>query len=66
MLPSGVVTFLAPRRDVLSMQKAVRTYDEVPDPYEPVPGDPPAVFLTGGITGAEDWQRRATPVLRTP
>ncbi|MEV0390963.1 nucleoside 2-deoxyribosyltransferase domain-containing protein [Nonomuraea sp. NPDC050643] len=38
-------------------------YFEAPDYYEPGPGDPPAVFLAGGITGVEDWQRRAAMVL---
>ncbi|MFB4274334.1 MULTISPECIES: nucleoside 2-deoxyribosyltransferase domain-containing protein [unclassified Nonomuraea] len=34
-------------------------YFEAPDPYEPAPGDPPAVFLAGGITGVADWQSGA-------
>ncbi|SEG96786.1 Nucleoside 2-deoxyribosyltransferase like [Nonomuraea solani] len=38
-------------------------YFEAPDYYEPAPGDPPAVFLAGGITGVEDWQRRAAAAL---
>ncbi|SPL89178.1 unnamed protein product [[Actinomadura] parvosata subsp. kistnae] len=37
----------------------MKTYYEAPDPYEPAPGDPPAVFLAGGITGVADWQRAA-------
>ncbi|MGR6920869.1 nucleoside 2-deoxyribosyltransferase domain-containing protein [[Actinomadura] parvosata] len=37
----------------------MKTYYEAPDPYEPAPGDPPAVFLAGGITGVADWQREA-------
>ncbi|MFI7701071.1 nucleoside 2-deoxyribosyltransferase domain-containing protein [Nonomuraea sp. NPDC049480] len=41
----------------------IRTYYEAPDPYEPAAGDPPAVFLAGGITGVEDWQRRAAAEL---
>ncbi|MGP3957953.1 nucleoside 2-deoxyribosyltransferase domain-containing protein [Nonomuraea sp. 3N208] len=45
------------------MQKAIRTYYEAPDSYEPASGDPPAVFLAGGITGVEDWQRRAAAAL---
>ncbi|MEW2546576.1 nucleoside 2-deoxyribosyltransferase domain-containing protein [Streptomyces sp. NPDC047002] len=35
------------------------TYIECPALYEPAPGDPPAVFLAGGITGVQDWQREA-------
>lgn len=42
---------------------SIRTYYEAPDPYEPAPGDPPAVFLAGGITGVEDWQRHAAQSL---
>ncbi|MGW0811202.1 nucleoside 2-deoxyribosyltransferase domain-containing protein [Nonomuraea sp. NPDC002799] len=42
----------------------VRAYYEAPDYYVPAPGDPPAVFLAGGITGVEDWQRRAASALR--
>ncbi|GAA3550052.1 hypothetical protein GCM10022419_032960 [Nonomuraea rosea] len=42
----------------------MRPYYEAPDYYEPSPGDPPAVFLAGGITGVEDWQRRAAAALR--
>jgi hypothetical protein len=34
-------------------------YVEPPDYYEPSPGDPPAVFLAGGITGVERWHDRA-------
>jgi hypothetical protein len=36
---------------------------EAPDHYEPRPGDPPAVFLAGGITGVGRWQDRAAAVL---
>ncbi|WP_188193156.1 nucleoside 2-deoxyribosyltransferase domain-containing protein [Nonomuraea sp. SYSU D8015] len=43
--------------------RPMRSYFEAPDPYEPAPGDPPAVFLAGGITGVEDWQRRAAAAL---
>ncbi|MEV0822008.1 nucleoside 2-deoxyribosyltransferase domain-containing protein [Nonomuraea rubra] len=38
-------------------------YYEAPGYYEPAPGDPPAVFLAGGITGVADWQREAARVL---
>ncbi|GAA2209053.1 hypothetical protein GCM10009850_045110 [Nonomuraea monospora] len=38
-------------------------YYEAPDYYEPAPGDPPAVFLAGGITGVADWQREAARAL---
>jgi hypothetical protein len=31
-------------------------YFEAPDYYRPAAGDPPAVFLAGGITGCPDWQ----------
>lgn len=32
------------------------TYIECPTMYRPAPGDPPAVFLAGGIVGCPDWQ----------
>ena len=32
-------------------------YVEAPEPYTPRPGDSPAIFLAGGITGCPDWQR---------
>ncbi|MGQ4514871.1 nucleoside 2-deoxyribosyltransferase domain-containing protein [Streptomyces sp. DW26H14] len=35
------------------------TYIECPDVYEPAADDLPSVFLAGGITGVEDWQREA-------
>ncbi|UBU17419.1 nucleoside 2-deoxyribosyltransferase domain-containing protein [Nonomuraea gerenzanensis] len=38
-------------------------YYEAPDYYSPAAGDPPAVFLAGGITGVADWQREAARVL---
>src|SRR4051794_41365713 len=40
-----------------------KRYYEAPEPYAPLPEDPPAVFLAGGITGVEDWQREAADVL---
>lgn len=39
-------------------------YFEAPDPYEPQEGDPPAVFLAGGISGCPDWHSHAVHVLR--
>lgn len=38
-------------------------YFEAPDYYRPQPVDGPAVFLAGGITGAERWHDRAVAVL---
>ncbi|MFJ3221321.1 nucleoside 2-deoxyribosyltransferase domain-containing protein [Kitasatospora sp. NPDC086801] len=39
------------------MTTTARTrYFEAPDYYRPAAGDPPAVFLAGGITGCTDWQ----------
>ncbi|MDP9798295.1 hypothetical protein J2S43_006807 [Catenuloplanes nepalensis] len=38
-------------------------YFEAPHPYQPAPGDPPAVFLAGGITGVERWHDRAAETL---
>lgn len=34
-----------------------------PEPYDPVDGDGPSVFLAGGITAVEDWQTRAEALL---
>jgi len=33
-------------------------YVEALEVYEPVPGDPPALFVAGGIKGCEPWQDR--------
>lgn len=38
-------------------------YVEAPDYYRPRAGDPPAVFLAGGITGVERWHDHAVSVL---
>ncbi|MFD5148696.1 nucleoside 2-deoxyribosyltransferase domain-containing protein [Streptomyces sp. NPDC058401] len=34
-------------------------YVEAPAPYRPAPGDPPSVFLAGGITHCPPWQPQA-------
>lgn len=39
-------------------------YVEAPDQYRPDPGDPPSVFLAGGISHCPDWQREAARALR--
>lgn len=39
-------------------------YFEAPDYYEPTDGDPPAVFLAGGITGVARWHTHAVDYLR--
>ncbi|RAJ70233.1 nucleoside 2-deoxyribosyltransferase-like protein [Streptomyces sp. Amel2xB2] len=41
----------------------MNTYFECPTPYRPAPGDPPAVFLAGGIVGCPDWQSVAADCL---
>lgn len=41
-----------------------RYYFEAPYYYEPRPGDPPAVFLAGGITHCPPWQPHAANLLR--
>lgn len=38
-------------------------YIEAPENYVKSPGDPPALFLAGGITGCEDWQSDARDLL---
>lgn len=39
-------------------------YFEAPNYYEPAAGDPPAVFLAGGITKCPNWHPHAVNVLR--
>ena len=38
-------------------------YIEAPQNYAPRPGDPPALFLAGGISGCENWQAQACELL---
>lgn len=38
-------------------------YFEAPDYYRPVKGDPPAVFLAGGITNCPRWHEHAVNAL---
>lgn len=38
-------------------------YIEAPRVYRPAPGDPPAVFLAGGIPHVEDWHPDAVTLL---
>ncbi|MGW6707651.1 nucleoside 2-deoxyribosyltransferase domain-containing protein [Streptomyces sp. NPDC054956] len=38
-------------------------YVEAPAEYRPEPGDPPSVFLAGGITHCPAWQPRAAAAL---
>ncbi|WP_099906338.1 nucleoside 2-deoxyribosyltransferase domain-containing protein [Streptomyces sp. TLI_171] len=38
-------------------------YVEAPERYEPAAGDPPAIFLAGGITDCPDWQAEAAELL---
>ncbi|MFD5319712.1 nucleoside 2-deoxyribosyltransferase domain-containing protein [Streptomyces sp. NPDC127098] len=42
----------------------VSHYVEAPRRYSPEPGDPPSVFLAGGISDCPDWQREAAGALR--
>lgn len=38
-------------------------YIEAPTPYSIGAGDPPSVFLAGGITGCPNWQAQAAALL---
>ena len=51
------------RDDGTSRNDGASRYYEAPHPYRPRPGDPPAVFLAGGITGVERWHDHAAGVL---
>ncbi|NUT46118.1 MAG: hypothetical protein HOV94_02190 [Saccharothrix sp.] len=42
---------------------AERPYFEAPEYYRPGPGDPPAVFLAGTISGVPRWHDHAVEVL---
>lgn len=45
------------------MTGASSLYFECPAVYEPAAGDPPVVFVAGGVVGVEDWQTAAAEVL---
>lgn len=45
------------------MSATVFRYFESPTYYRPEPGDPPAVFLAGGITGCPRWHDDAIDLL---
>jgi hypothetical protein len=46
------------------MSESTVRYFEAPNYYEPADGDPPAVFLAGGITGCPRWHDDAVDYLR--